>query len=1684
MDKKVNKKTDDLKSKNKVCNKRKSQVGITLPYCKGFYEPSLERWIMNKLRFMSVIAMLAFVAGACSDDSKDKKPVVDPDPQEEITTTGQALYEMSMNSNRGCMLDTDCQTGSFCFQNQCVMQCDGNKLGCEDGYYCQATRGRCVTEAYLKEVQSVNDKIASASDMKAEEKSKLLLDLEFMAKKETNVVRSVIGQDDGKNGVVNSINIMEAVPQVATLGSDSKQTTQFVAEKSLGKVFYAVKTNDSEIPVLKSAKAVEGNGGYTYKFDIDASKIRAKRARLRDGLNDSLNSEMVEIVSNAGDFPILMIDPQDASGYYEGNVTPDILSGTPLPIRMYIETVPAKPADFNAIEKMTLYMPVSPSDIFSPESTVDESGNDRNTWVKVELAKEDAAVTTSKKPSFVAKFASNDFVFKGSKLVSADEKMSRSMRIEFNNYDASSHALDGIITDHMIGLYRENEIEGDNVRPVYHSTDMTGTISVKRSYGMDAELASSDHAVASEVIRGIDEAPKDVCTFNDIKKLIGAIDPSMCKDIEDEDEKAACDDKLTKCQLSSTGSGSSITLDEYNALDEDDRWFCVNTGVSYILNDKTRLSKILETVLTQSAPSSGETLVDVCGGINNFNDFATKCADSTCGICDDRPELLCGADLIARKYLSNTLTTDDEKADAMNKWLGMMRESYLAEEYLAWNSDTEIRKEWLGGATYEGTFAASILNDFNSDLLARYNKDVLGRQYDVMTKQFTQTTLEMLSQTVVGSANADSVSELTSNRNAILSEMAQTWQSVAEAMALSARRHDVLTQNDSARLKAARELRPLLFDLYFAGLIESKINLNADQGSLNGTYGANLNDTISKIASLDQSFESLVFMRDGEIFRNTSLTEEKITDALKKLDQNATNSVDTAKTELDKILKTLDDEEISKLQNNDNYLTALEALRAQLVSLCGYPADCTTPEDRQTCQIYTAPYFCGFSVNSQTKAKVDLTQEGGSDNMIKIQQVVNYSNCSEKLQPGSAEEVMAACGGNLALESNPVSMDGTVNSKAGSAILDYRQAQQEYETAMAEYEVLRQKVANNDNTANAYEAAINSWHEQRTKMIDSISTNLADINKYMEGIAGFSSAEAEEQLKSLKNAYEAEKDNFSKWKGAAGSNLAFQEAYTLAQAANNISGIYLDNSIQDAEQEIQHQYLEGILNNTNSIGMGAGAANLTASISAKAASAALGTAKTVLQTVEAGAAAAAGITEKATAFSIELYDREKSKNAADSAAKLQETLNNLKVTVSTSKGKVEGQKEDFEAKIKELEGAIQTLKLSNENQEKYERDLQELQQMRNDFANAALDLVTLAYNVKIKELARARALVNYLTIAQEAELVADQYNNKLKRYKALNDVTFSASKFFQHASDLELAEKYIEFARNDLNDYLTAIEYMTVRPFVEIRRSIYTARGTNDLKVLKEQLNDLSDNCGSGKGSDNTVTVSLRNRIGVGDADIDGVSAADRFHTILKAGALPVSAMTRYSVDGNAGDMLKKGEFYSGSFNLNSKFANLATSCNAKISEIRVRFVSKEGKRIRESGDAKPSVSLFYGGQSQLISCHSNIEAIANSIGSRTSFGKVSTFMTDPFSDGLTAGMYNVEEGSNYKLSDNTDFSEVTVYNGLANFPLMATYTIVFDPNAGENAGINWDNVADIEVQFKYTTGSNGQDASKCKYDI
>ncbi len=1644
---------------------------------------------MNKFKFICALSlmMLALNTGCSESGTSESVPLNPPEPLPPSENIAQIPFEIASENN--CTLHSDCKSGTFCFHGQCVVECDNNALTCDNGFQCLASRGICTNADYLTQLKSLEKKISDAgTDLSEIDANLLRTMLENRVDKYADFAMSVVGAKDssGKATEISNLNI-NGIKNVIRKGDTS---ATFIADKDHGTIYYAVKTNDSATPVLKKAKPTQGFGNsYIYQFDVNTTKIVKQNNKLRDN-RDSM--EVAEIVTNAGNFDVTIESVQNNSGMFQGYVNPvEILSGISLPIRMGIEVTPSNPKSFDEIQKLTVYFPVSSADIFTPENV--SLGNDNKpteTWAKVDISDKDIASNCkNEKACFATVFSTNDFAPYGSVLFDKSSKVNRNLRIEFSDFDAENSTFYGTVVDRLEGLYRESSFDvsnPENIKREWNKTSMTGAFSVEKTDELNVdELNVHNYTGNAEntELRALEDEPIKICSADNYTNLHSLMTTGYefpqtgCSLLEGE-EKSICE-QYTECEI-------ATDLAKFESLPAQNQLFCLQQAAKTISEDDTRLFAVLQKVLVADT-SSEKVSIEVCGKeITNFEDFRQTCALSDCNLCADHTEYVCAADLFSRIYLSDKTLTGEQRAEILKSWSSLVDESTLAHQYLAWNQDTEIRKSWLEGTVYDSSFAASTMDGFNRKLLNQYRSEVLDVQRNLMGRQIMQTTLEMLSQSLIDDSGKD-VSALSAARNGILSQLGSAWQNVSESLGLSARRYDVLSQNDSERVQTAEELRHYLFDLYFAGMIESGLNLKADQGSLNAAYGTNLADVMMKIDSLDQPFESLVFMRDGEIFKDTRLITEKGETALGAVKEAAQESIDKAVEKRKTVFSDMQKRKENILNVNDSYLSSLENLRSEIVNICGYPSDCKNNID--TCKIYTAPYYCGFALESNTKPGDPLTETIPAGTSPSIRQVADIKKCFDKaIKEGKSNtlETLDLClGGDLSLNGDNISYTSTANpSQAGVAIQKFREADRNYQTAVAEYDVMRSKLSNLSATLQGYADTLNKINDSQTELLKKISTNLDTISQYSSEVVKAAAQKTKLSTDAAKELAELKANTVTQWYALNSPKLALDIGLTISSTKTSIQQMVLNLNTEASSYNTIYYGTKNMIYNANwdsAIDMNnpidgiEQLAMLPAQNSINATRNGIISTNSLLSYVDmANQISSAGFT-----FGVGLNDKL-------TTSKLAEIASDLKATIKAIKESIDDEEltgKDISAKISELENLNANLLEMAEQEDAYAKQISDFDLQRNEFKNSALDLIQLLTNVLTKDIARRRALSHYLNICEQAEMLASQYDSKSARYRDNRDLLMSASSFFQYASDLESVEKYIEYARNDLSDYLTAIEYMTVRPFVELRRSIYMARGTNELSAIYKKLNDLTNNCGSGKQSSNMVTVSLKNRLNIASTEFNHQSSDVRLQEMMGVGTIPVSSQIRYSVAGTVGEVLK-GNYYSGTFTLTDKFANISNSCNAKIDDIKVRMISKSGHEIIRSGDYSPVISLFYGGQSQLLSCHDKIDAIVESIGNRTSFGRYSTFVSKTFSDGLVASIFEVPAGKTYTMNDKTEFTGGTAYTGLKGYPLMATYSLVFDPNAGENTKIEWDNVADIEIQFKYTTGTLGQTSSSCKYDI
>jgi hypothetical protein len=311
----------------------------------------------------------------------------------------------------------------------------------------------------------------------------------------------------------------------------------------------------------------------------------------------------------------------------------------------------------------------------------------------------------------------------------------------------------------------------------------------------------------------------------------------------------------------------------------------------------------------------------------------------------------------------------------------------------------------------------------------------------------------------------------------------------------------------------------------------------------------------------------------------------------------------------------------------------------------------------------------------------------------------------------------------------------------------------------------------------------------------------------------------------------------------------------------------------------------------------------------------------------------------------------------------------------------------------------------------------------------------------------------YLRVVQRAQLLDGRLRNLVAQRTQLNQNLGSPSVVFGWANQLEQAESRLERAKDKMMDWVVALEYLAVRPFMDARLQILLARNTYQLADIATSLEDIQSRCG-GAINTNSSELSLRDDVmqantGLLDsASGEVLSAAQTFRAILARAQIPGDTRVRFSADATIGDLLARGGIWAASFDLGlNDFANLGASCNAKIQDISIQLVGTD------LGNAQPTVGLAYDGSSTVRSCQPDIDAIVDGIGrDATAFSGVTLFRTPGRVLAPTAGI--------------NEFGQPN--QTLVGLPLASQYTVLIDPTLGENAAIKWDNLEDVRISINY----------------
>ena len=1550
----------------------------------------------SRVSFALACSALALALLACSSDSKGNNNTQDPqqDPEKNVedmhyrTVTDNTIPdEFSVSSKGGCLIDADCLKGTFCYHGTCAAQCSESKP-CADGGVC-ASNGICVSKNGKRDLD--ND----AAD--------------------TTPVEKTIGAEVVTTAPSN-INV--------AAGATSVPVEVQVAQE-VGLVYYTVAssvdaTDDDALEIKTAEPVVDSQTGIaTYTFDVTPQD---------SSLGDVGTPEEVKIDTSIGSWSLTLSPEIHMNGLYNGGVTAARFGGTTLPVRMAIEVTPKTAKSFEEITAMTLYMPISQSDLFSPESP--RAGE--TSWSKIEM-KKSKSNNISGEPSWVATYASNDFVMPGAELLKSADKVNRAIRIEIFDFDKTSNAFIGKIQDTFAGIYRVTD-EGDT--PDWAKPQLTGDLLLFRDSNFDTAGTTNriiTHIAAKEELRSRDAAPNYVCDDKSLATLMALADDESCKAI-------------------TTLGGYELAA---NAQD------CLISASDAILDDDNLISKTIVGLVSKKADD-----ISLVNGYQSLKDFLAACVQPN-GVCAERPELVCAADLLSRSYLAAKDTSVRE--DLLNKWYAMLRESYLGPQFAAWQRDVEVRQQWLEGGD-EPTFLVKVLEGWNEEVLTGWENDVLAAHVGVMNRQITQSALEVLT-------HVESSDEVTATREEILADYADAWGGLSDALSLGLRRYDALVTKTTKRIEKATEMWPHVFDLYVSGLVAADINEKNNVTSLSSAYGKSLYENVSRLKMLGQSFDDLVFMRDAEVIVNTSLDPNDETSGFTQRKAAAQKTLNEARDRYTKVTEDYQNKQINSSQIAATLDNNIDSLQRELVTLCGLPQGCKTATAKN-CEPLVDAGFCGF----------DLAWDSDKPGSL-IRDIADDSSLAKDLE---------------ALSKDAYDIYSLTNSsEAATAILAYRAAIADVDVARADYQALENKVNTLRAAAQAYSDNLEKWNEKRNELIRQIHANIQTINEHYDNITQAEQDKLKQELANMQSIYDKQAANNTKWEELK-STYQTEQTRLINKIADLESSATAMSFAGDLAKNVADSLAEGFDEEAKWGDFPSITSSLKAGVSMVGTIAwgAFGAIATGCEIAAQQYQASSDIKSLKFELTTEANDRKMELEIAELELNLQKSFSELtdcaasedkresecKVvkTCECSEGvdtsvfhekycpehPIEGDttktcaveekwyKMGLDQWIISEQNAVDTIDQVNDYMrqlfdvnDRYERDKQSLDDRRVEYLNMAEDLLSKRQLIYKAQVAQYQALKQYYVITQRAQLLKSQYQAAKDRKQRIENLYFTPASIFAYASDLEVVEAKLELAKERIYDYLAAAEYYAVRPFVDLRRATYLARSANDLEKIIDQVDTITTKCG-GNVSTEHVDVSVRQMMGI-TSELGDMKLGERFRQALVEGNVPVNSLTRYTVDTDVRTLLKRSkDLRSSTFEVAiASFSNLAATCNAKIDSIAVKLVGenliKEGK-----GDVlSPTITLFYNGQSQLISCQPNIESLTAIYGAKTSYGKYSTFITDSNKISPKSGLNSFGEKNNH----------------LKGLPLATTYTVLIDTALSENVNVNWDNVEDVIIQFNYT---------------
>ncbi len=1240
-----------------------------------------------------------------------------------------------------------------------------------------------------------------------------------------------------------------------------------------GALMYRVELEGEE---EKTPRSLRSEGTTEFRFQIPTG--------VASGSQGQAKLQRAYLVTSIGGFPIDIIPRISLSGLYAADISVREFGGSGLPMRFGLRIEPENASLDEATERFVL-LPASAQDLLAPLRDASTSGQAMR-WVERPLEYDPIADV------WFARFA-HPFAIGGNSQFGSGET-TRLLRLEIHGVDGKR--VRGALADRWEGIFDARTADGVLVPA---QVVLSGPFVAYRQQRLPAEALMAldgEPSVASPALG---------------RPLVISQCPS-----------AVLDPLLAEVVLNPQAPCEGISsVESFRRASSEDRAHCALAITDRALEGPSTAAQV-RAFLDDSQPNPG--------GIS-FGEFLERCAEGD-GYCVPSPALLCSEQLLAFAYQAQT----DELSVAgelLAHYQLAARESYLGRQLAAFQVDTNTRLEWL--RTSEAPlFLASDLRAYNEDMLAKWEKQVLQAHFDVLNRQFTPSSLEVL-------ARAPTDAEAIAIRKTILLEQAQTWQGAMEALQIAAQRWNSLYQNDIKREQAATYVRTRVLDLYLSAAVLSHLNRSSGSSATNSIFGSGFAALLRTQEQLALPFDELIFMRDAEVVVSQSVDPQSSSHTvLGELEGLARRAVADAQSSVDRVIDDAQASEVNSKVLTDRMRTQAEELRAELVALCGLPKDCTVSDmdTRSECAVAVEPGRCGFLIDPAS---------GEYQEFSELEEMENVS-------------------------------------EAGQALLAFRQALLEAQMAQDEFRANEERARIELENAQAFADNLANWQERRQSVeleVDRISDEIDAIED-----VSFAAQMAEiDQARALRNAaYKTQAREVESWstiryKGVSADMKKMTAINALSRTAD---GLTLAGDEIDRMAELVNDGMPKSVGLANDFTF---AARLAIGMSAYGVS-------TALRSVAFGLETASVRLEQE--LGEEQARREAKLDHLSDLAELAQMLTENQLEDLAANLRAIELNNDREIAMRE--SLIDALRRNLELDIAYERDLVELRDRRLQAKIRLQDSEAAKVRILRAEIVAAQRHMAYMQVVQRGQLLQGRSLALQERLSQLENLIASPSVIFAFANRLARAESRVERAKGLLFDWLVGLEYYAVRPFINQRLAILLARNPSQLEAISNELLRLQRVCG-GMVTYEVVDLSLRDdllRMGFdmrAAADEGIIDAPSRFRAVLAKGNVPVDTQVRYSTDESIGDVIANRSVLAASFDLRlDDFANLPLTCNAKIASIDVQLV---GEGLGEN--VRPTVSVLYDGTSTMRSCQANIQSIVAALDpGTTAFGSRTTFRT------------------------------------------------------------------------------------------